>query len=199
LATAGYDILALAGAITLLYLLVERFCTGPLRWPGILIAVAVGLFATSRIVFPILAPLLGLVIWKHNRMHAVVFTVVALATMAATHATFYFQTPIYQPFHLFGRAQTHMGMGFIVVGGVLSVIVGVLACLRMQPTRVSAIGWFTACLATPLAAVSLGELANLHFDLALWEGANYIVPAAGAAMLFILRALQTRNAVDPVD
>jgi hypothetical protein len=194
LATAGYDILALAGAITLLYALVERFCTGPLRWPSFLIAIAVGLFATSRIVFPILAPLLGLVIWKHNRVHGVVFTLLALAVTAATHAAFYFQTPVYQPFHLVARAEAHMGMGFIAGGAIAFVIIGVLAFLRMRPTRASAAGWFTLALATPLAADSLGELVDLGFDVAKWEGANYIVPAAGVAMLFVLRALQASRA-----
>jgi hypothetical protein len=193
LATAGYDILALSGAIALLYALVERSCTGPMRWPSILIAVAVGLFATSRIVFPILAPLLGLVIWKHDRLHGVVFALVALAVTAAAHAAFYFQTPVYQPFHLVTRAEAHMGSLFIIGGAVASAIVTLLAFFRMQPTRASAAGWFTLCLATPLAAISLGELVDLNFDIAKWEGANYIVPAAGVAMLFVLRALQARR------
>lgn len=58
--------------------------------------------------FPYLAPLLALVIWKHDRAHAVIFALVALSVTAALHAAFFFQSEFYHPFHLFSRAQNNL-------------------------------------------------------------------------------------------
>lgn len=189
LATGGYDIVALSVMVMALYLLVERFSLGRMSWASLLVAMAVGLFATSRIVFPYLAPLFGLIIWKHDRLHAVVFTAVALLVTAAAHTGAFFQQDFYHPFHLFTRAESRMGIEMVAAGALATAVVLIAALVLMKPERLSQLGWFTLALATPFAFISMGELADNGWRLQGWEGGNYLVPVAATAILFVLRRL----------
>jgi hypothetical protein len=185
LSVSGYDIIALSCAITLLYALTERNA-GSWKWIWV-IAILVGLFGTARIIFPFLAPLFGLVVWKRNRVQGVVFTLIALAVTAAVHAVFYVQSADYHPFYLIGRAENQMGQALMIAGAIVTAIVCLIAFLRMKPTPVSSLGWVLLCLATPLVFVATGELLAVNFQLTLWEGGNYLIPAAGLAALFAAR------------
>jgi hypothetical protein len=189
LAVGGYDIPALGVAILALYLLAERFSFRAFNWASMLVAVGLGVFATSRLVFPFLAPLFGLLIWKHDRKHAAAFTLVALATTAAIHAAFYFQSPTYPPFHLLKRAEIKMGPGMMAAGAIATAVLGLAALFMMKAERLSQLGWFVALLATPLLFVSAGELIGVKFDVAAWEGANYLLPIAASLIYFILLRL----------
>lgn len=189
MAIGGYDIIALSVMVMALYLLVERFSFRQLGWASLLVAVAVGLFATSRIVFPYLAPLFGLMIWKHDKLHAVVFVVVALLVTAGVHAAAFFQQEFYHPFHLFTRAENRMGLAMVAAGGAATAAVLIAALVFMKSERLSQLGWFTLALATPFAFISVGELANNGWRLQGWEGGNYLVPVAATAILFVLRRL----------
>jgi hypothetical protein len=187
LAVGGYDIIALSVSVMALYLLVERYALGPVTSAGLWIAVAVGVFGTARIVFPYLAPLFGLLIWKFDRRNAVVFTLVALAVTAGVHAAFWFGNQPYEPFHLLQRGETRMGPGMMIAGALATAACCGLALWRMKPTRESALGWFTLCLTTPFVFIALGELIDLDFAFFRWEGGNYLLPAVATACLFVLR------------
>lgn len=189
LAVGGYDIIALSVVTMALYLLVERFSLGKVGWVSLVIAVAVGVFGTSRIVFPYLAPLLALVIWKHDRVHAVVFALVALSVTAALHAAFYFQSEFYHPFHLFGRAQSNIGPVIMGAGAVVTGIVLMCALIFMKRDRNSQLGWFTLGLGTPFVFIAFGEFAGNGYSFDHWEGGNYLVPVAATAILYALRRL----------
>lgn len=189
MAVGGYDIIALSVMVMVLYLLVERVSFGKLGWASLLVAVAVGLFGTSRIVFPYLAPLFGLLIWKHDRVHAVIFTLVALAVTAGAHAAFYFQSEVYHPFHLFNRAEDRMGVELIAAGGIATAVVLLAALFLMKREPVSQLGWFTLALATPFAFIAAGEFIDNGMQFQGWEGGNYLVPVVATAILFALRKL----------
>ena len=189
MAVGGYDIVALSVATMALYLLVEKVSLRKLGLASLAVAVAVGLFATSRIVFPYLAPLLALVIWKHDRVHAIVFALVALSVTAAFHAAFYFQSEFYHPFHLFNRAETNIGPVIIGAGVAATAIVllGALVFMKREPT--SQLGWFTLALGTPFLFIAFGEFAGNGYSFDRWEGGNYLVPVAATAILYALRRL----------
>jgi hypothetical protein len=189
LAVGGYDIPALGVAVLGLYLLAERFSFRRFNWASLLVAVGLGVFATSRLVFPFLAPLFGLLIWKHDRLHAVAFTLVALAVTAGLHAAFYFQSAVYQPFHLMERAETQMGPAMMAAGALATAGLGLAALFLMKPERLSQLGWFVVIFATPFLFISAGELIALKFNVAAWEGANYLVPVAASLIYFILLRL----------
>lgn len=186
---AGADLIAISVVIMVLYLMAERWCLGPATLASIGIAVLVGLFGTARIVMPILAPLFALLIWKHDKLHAVLFAVVALAVTAGVHAAFYFQVDFYHPFHLLTRAQSRMGPVMMAAGAVATLALGVLALILMRPTRPSHLAWFTTLLATPFAFISAGELIDVKFDFRQWEGRNYLMPIFATAILLILRRM----------
>lgn len=189
LSLGGYDIIAMSVVVMVLYLLVERFSLEKLGWASILVAVAVGLFGTARVVFPYLAPLFGLLIWKHDRVHALLFTLVALAVTAGAHAIVYFQSEFYHPFHLFDRAGTRMGTTVMIAGAIATAFVLLAAFVLMKRDRQSQLGWFTLGLGTPFAFIAFGELADNGWRFQGWEGGNYLVPVTATAILFVLRRL----------
>jgi len=186
LAVGGSDILAMNVVVLVLYLFVERHSLGSVSVLSIVIAVLVGLFATSRIVMPLLAPLFGLIIWKHNRVGAVVFTLVALAVAAGVHAIAYVQSDYYHPFHLIGRGEERTGPVLMAVGLAATALVMLAALVWMKQDQTSRLGWFVLVLATPFAFIAAGELIDTGFDVSAWEGANYLVPVAAVLVYYIL-------------
>jgi hypothetical protein len=202
LAFGGYDIIALGVMVMVLYLLVERFCLDPgkagrIGPASLAVAVAVGLFATARIVFPILAPLFGLLIWKHNRWHAIVFVLVSLAVTACVHAAGYVQPGGYDPFHLVERAEARMGQAFMLVGGAVTTTICIAAMVWMKPERLSQLSWFTAALSAPFVFIAFGELIDGKYDMETWEGGNYLVPAAAIAILWALTQADAVASIRP--
>lgn len=186
---AGADLIPMSIVIMALYLMVERWCLGPATLATIGIAILVGLFGTARIVMPALAPIFALLIWKHDRVHAVLFMAVALAVTVAVHAVFYFQVDVYSPFHLVDRARSRMGPIMMAAGAAATLAIAALALIFMKRTSRQHLGWFTALLAAPFLFISAGELIGAGFDFRQWEGRNYLIPIFASAFLLILRRM----------
>ena len=78
-----------------------------------------------------------------------------------------------------------MGMGMVLVGAVATIGAGIAAWLRVGTTLRSAMGWFILCLTTPLVFIAFGELRGIGFELARWEGGNYLLPAMYSSLVYV--------------
>jgi len=179
LLVTGHDLIAIGFSFVIFVSLTHRLAqTSSGGYPFLLcVAAALGVFATSRIVF-IGAPfLLAAFLWKFNRRKATILLAVSVSIAAALHGYFYAINDVYQPFHLFERGQSNVG-GLLTLFGLAATAAAVWAVFRSLENTIES--WtisFFICLAIPLATIALGELRSTGFQWALWEGANYLVPA----------------------
>lgn len=190
IALAGYDIPVLGLIVTALSLGVERIAQRPLGAGFALLALAVGAFATARIVFLVLPVLYALVIWRHDKLRAILFLLASLGVALALHAAFYVQPGGYDPLHLLNRAQNRTGDNLLLIGAGGGAALFLGALIFMTRNRENQLAWFCALFATPLAIIALGEYLSVKGDLKSWEAANYLLPAAGPVLLLALRSLQ---------
>ena len=172
----GHDAIALSAVIATLFLLAQRAFSSPKRWPIYAVAGALGVFGTARIIFPFIAPLIGLLYVKSHTKKAVVFTLVATAITAALHGYHFSQNDYYDPLHLFGRAENNMGHFVLLLGTIATAIIGLLALVKSKDNSNSKLQWFILCFSTPLLFISFGELYGVRFNIAIWEGSNYLLP-----------------------
>jgi hypothetical protein len=191
LMVTGHDVVAIGCMSVTLLVLVERFSQKREGSKTILLfigfALVLGALATSRILFIILPPLFGIILWKRDRALGISLALGSLFTALLLHAVFYVRSEFYQPLHLFDRAESNMGLVLIILGAITSAIVVIAAIIKVKNNLDSWLLWFSLLIATPLIFISLGELRNVGYDFARWEGANYIMPAAPSVLfsLFI--------------
>ncbi|MBK9285096.1 MAG: hypothetical protein IPM51_12385, partial [Sphingobacteriaceae bacterium] len=161
------------------------------------ICLLVSAVATSRIIFIILPPLLGVLLWKRNKYFGVGLAIIGLVLTLLLHIIFYTAAEVYQPFHLFERAEINLRIPLIVLGGIVSAIGGFFVMLKVKPDFTSWLFWFAFSLTIPLIFISFGELKNVEFNFSKWEGANYIFPAVPAILIYIFYGFsdKTQNEV----
>ncbi len=172
----GSDMFVMGGLIFLCLTLIY-FRLAPRPAPFVLCALLLGAAATFRVIFGYLIPLVGLLLAPRQPRLAWGLTFASLAVALGLHAVFYFWDPAnYTPLHLWGK-------GHQLLPPVLKVLtaasgLGLVVWIRWRAADTYPAWLFCLWLALmiPLAAVSLGDLWTWrHFDLAAWEGANYLV------------------------
>jgi hypothetical protein len=193
ISVSGHDIIAISAAILTLFLFAQKGFESERAGLLILAAIALGFFGTSRVIFPFVAPLIAMLYIKQQTIRAIWFTCLALAITAAIHFWQFHINEVYEPFHLFVRAENGMGKGLAYFGLIATIMVGFAALILYKNTDKSRHLWFAACLTTPLIFVSIGELSSISWDFAKWEGANYLLPGLFTGLGYLFWRQSTPN------
>jgi hypothetical protein len=181
LTAVGSDIIAWGCAAALALLAVEAFARSSpihLTW----LAMLLGCLATARIVFLPFPLLAGLFLWQRGDRQGALAIAAGGAVMALVlNLVFYLWTGgHYPPMHLIGRGSGLLNklppgvLVFAILAGGAALI---LVC-RLAKGGVD--HWMLAtwvALSPSLALISFADLFNEHFDLANWNGANFLIPA----------------------
>jgi hypothetical protein len=183
----GSDMFAI-GALFVVTAVLAHSCRSPRTAPWV--AALAGLASTSRLPFASIVPLLAAFLWKREHSEGVRFFLIAGGAAAFLHAGFLAWDPAhYWPAHLFAKAQTFLPPALAAVATAASVVVVVTAVVKDTGSLDSWLTHLAFCLGVPLAFLAFGDLAWSDFELARWQGANYLmVPLplylAGRAPLF---------------
>jgi hypothetical protein len=190
----GHDHVAIGLAFLGCLLWARRAGPGVAHVLGLVVAGAI--LGTSRIVyvgFPILLALCAERLSPRAR-----WCVGGLGTALAlgTHAGFMAQAARYQPAHLLDRGLRNVGVPLMIIGAAGALLVLAFAWRRAAARFASPV-CFASALLVPHAAIALGELLSVHGRVAVWEGANYLLPALPALAYAWLRAAPLSSAAAP--
>jgi len=187
LLVVGSDLIFVGSGIALLMLLV-RSLPDSRQWGALFVsALLCGVLASSRVNFLVLVPLVGFLLFSRWRSGAAVFVVVGTLVALVPSAVIYFSDPqAFTPLHLLHKAQVIMPRAVLAAAAVVSAgmaIVGFFMVRRNAQALPLAV--FLALL-PGLVTLSFGDLYGRGWSLALWEGANYLVPLLPLAALLVV-------------
>ena len=83
------------------------------------------------------------------------------------------------------RAEHNIGIPLIIIGALITVVSALIVAVKVQNNGRSWLMWFSFSLFIPLFFISFGELRKVHYTFAIWEGANYIMPAVPGILLYL--------------
>lgn len=191
LMTNGHDLVALGCSLALLPLLCFRF-SDHMNAKLVMLALLVGLVATARIVLLPLPLLLAAFLWKKNRAAAMLIGGLGLTTAVGLHTIFYMLSDPYSPLHLLGRGRSNVGFPLIAGGAVATLGLGLAALVMYKPKFESMFFWYGLCLLLPFSVIPFGEFQAVGWNIARWEGANYLVPAIPSIVFSLCLSLSKR-------
>lgn len=183
----GHDIISMGFLFAVFVVLLFRQSTRKgAGYPSLLfLAVAIGVFSTSRVIFIFFPILLSAFLWKFDRQKAVIFFAISLLIALSLHGYFYLDSDFYQPLHLFRRGSRNVGFVISILGLMATGAAFIVVFSRLENTVGSWLVSAFVCLAIPLFFISAGELIYSGFDLSIWEGSNYLVPPLPLLLLWI--------------
>ncbi len=88
-----------------------------------------------------------------------------------------------------------LGPELMVFAALCCVIVGFYTILKVEDKFESWVFSLWLCLITPLAFVSIGDLAGRSYAFAQWEGANYLIVATPVYLAYICLSLPVTEKV----
>ena len=144
----------------------------------VFLSIFAGLIASSRINFLILIPLLTLFIFSNWKKGAFIFLTVSLSIAIIPSAFIYFSDPQqFMPLHLLGKSDLLLKYGLKEFAILLTVSM-VIISFRISSKESGNIPLCLFLSLLPsLICLSLGDLIfQSSFNIAKWEGANYLVP-----------------------
>ena len=148
----------------------------------LIIALFVGLIASSRIVFAYFPLLLAAAHWNISRRTATTIALVGTATTLSLHTVMAatLDAP-YPPLHLLTKGGSIIPKSLIHSGLAACAVVGVWMLYKLYRghihSQANRLLFIFMGLITPLSIVALADLATRGWNLAAWEGANYFIPA----------------------
>ncbi len=163
------------------------------------LAIAVGVFATSRVVFILFPVLLAILFWKFSRKKALIFLLPSIFVAVALHGYYFVTSDYYQPLHLFQRGENRVGRYLAGFGLTASMVALIVIYYQLKQSIESWLYSVFVCLAIPLATISIGEFISSNLNFAEWEGANYLVPVIPILLFYLAGAIYSTNLVDPPD
>ncbi len=147
---------------------------------------------TSRIVFAYAIPLLAGFLGRRSWKTSITFFVIAGGLTAALHLFFYlWNPPAYFPLTRFSDPSFLPGILWPLIAALASLLMFVVALRRADDTLASWLFNFWLALAVVMFLSAFGDLAARQFNLADWEGANYlgvVMPLFVAWIVFAERA-----------
>jgi len=188
LMVVGSDFLALASVIALAALALHATS----RRGGWLFGAACVLFGmavTGRFMFAYLVPLVAWFLWKRDKVASARFLILAGGTMLALHVGFYLWNPhAYTPAWTVTKGARMQGTSLLGVALIICALAGGWSLATVRPTRASWLLRMWVAMIVPLGFLALGDLRGRGWDVASWEGANYLalpmpILAAAAALV----------------
>ena len=187
LMVVGSDFLALASVIGLAALAVHAMAPRG-GWPFAAASVFFGMAVTGRFMFAYLVPLVAWFLWRRDKGMSVRFLIAAGGTMLALHVGFYLWNPhAYTPAWTVTKGARMQGTGLLGLALIVSAITAGWSLMTVRDTRASWLFRIWISMVVPLGFLALGDLKGRGWDLASWEGANYLalpmpILAAAAAL-----------------
>lgn len=133
------------------------------RWCFIILA---SLSATARVSFIYFGPLLGVFLWKKNKIDGLYLAISTLVLTVLTHVGFYLWDPAhYAPLHVFFDKPDAVPYFFLIATG-LCFLIAVITLLRLKVTLSSWMFFLWLCLAAPLLILDLGAIIQNHWIIA---------------------------------
>ncbi|MDD9912047.1 MAG: hypothetical protein OXR68_07645 [Alphaproteobacteria bacterium] len=192
LTVVGGDLPALSCALLILAALTHTIKT-PTQL--IVIALLMGVVATSRIVLFYLPVLYALILWSKNPRWAVTYALVAGATCLGLHSFFAMTSAgSYPPLHLLGKGGSIMPTKAKVAALFICGAAGIEILRQIFQHRVTSFSQHVYVLwlgiFTPLSLVALADLIFTRSgEFNIWEGANYLFPPLLCGVTLILLRL----------
>ena len=161
------------------------------------LAIAVGIFATSRVVFILFPVLLAILFWKFSKKKALMFLLPSIFVAVSLHGYYFVTSDYYQPLHLFQRGENRVGRYLAVFGLTASMVALIVIYYQLKQSIESWLYSVFVCLSIPLTTISIGEFISSNFNFAEWEGANYLVPVIPILLFYLAGAIYSTHQVDP--
>lgn len=186
LVAVGNDLIIFGMAIALITYILSTYKLN--YYQLILITILCGTLCTSRIIFIYIPLLLAFAFIKpYGIKKMVIFTGIALVVTLLWHIVFYnwTQPNFYQPLHILAKGENLAPLWFKVAALGICGVTGVFMLIKR--TSYSAYTLTAIGLLIPLSLVSVADLVfTRQWNLALWEGANYLIPALPITILALL-------------
>ncbi len=178
-AGTGHDHVAVGLAMLACFLLArDRALTSAGFSLLVLLALALG---TARIIYPGFALLLALSVPAMPLRRRWLLVIVAGLGSLSIHLWGYQHFEHYQPLHLLDRGWSRVGLELMILVALLLAAAVAITGGRKDETGARSL-FFVTMLLLPHLGIAVGELAASEFELAHWEGANYLFPASPALL-----------------
>ena len=194
LLTVGSDLVLLGNGIAFLAIALPDIIRNKNLTYAIYLSILCGLLASSRINFIVMAPLVSLFVfasWKNGGI--IFFCVSMLVTFIPSLYIYYLDPTIFTPFHLAGKSANIAGLQMLVCGAILSIGSTIYSALRVRIDSIFIPMGLFISLAPMLLSVSLGDLYTRQWNIAAWDGANYLVPLIPLAALILVNSNAKRS------
>jgi hypothetical protein len=145
-------------------------------WQTILLALLLGVFTTSRVIFILFPPLLGLIYFPDEKKKAFLISLISPLVAAAVHTVGILTSDFYQPLHIFLRGRDRIPVTFTLMVLVITLGLALFYWVRRNSLQ-NRLFWLAVLFLIPLLGLSIGELIGGRWRLAEWEASRYLLPA----------------------
>jgi len=181
---SGHDLVAVALTIIISFITVELHITSSRKW--YLVAIMVGCFSTSRIVFIALPFLFMVLLFRYHRLYAIKFFCLSLSFTILFHLVGYIISDWYQPFHLIYRGFNNIGTGVILIGSVFLIFAVIFMYSYVGKTIYSRLIFYALIIGILFSIIAIGELRSVGYDFSRWEGLSYLYVASPIVVLAVI-------------
>lgn len=196
LLAVGSDLVLLGNGIAFLAIALPPTVRNRNLTSTIYLSILCGLVASSRINFIVIAPLVSLFVFAGWRRGGVIFFCLSTLVAFIPSIYIYFLDPtIFTPLHLAGKSSNIAGPQMLVFGAILSIGTALYSTFRSRVDETFIPMGLFISLAPMLLSVSLGDLSTRHWNIAAWDGANYLVPLIPLAALILVDSNAKRSGI----
>lgn len=190
LAMVGSDLPMIGCAVALAALMLESALQRASLALLIGAAVVAGLAASTRVNLMYLPFLLTLFALPHHRPLALWFFACSLLVAVVPAACIYLSDPAnFAPAHLLRKSQNVLSPAQLAVGALASLATALWGLQKARRDLAQIPLAVLASMAPSLMTLALADLGNRSWQLARWEGANYLMPMVPLASLLVARRI----------
>lgn len=186
LLSSGHDLPAVSLSLVISYVLVELNLKASRG--RFIIAIVVGCFSTSRIVFMLLPFLFLFMHVKYRPNYALKLFLLSLCTACLLHAMGFALSDGYQPMHLVTRGIDRVGLDVIMCGGIMLCIAMWFLFRNISDNPSSRLTAYASVLAFILITIAVGEFRSDGYNFAAWEGLSYLYVASPIVVFAVLNS-----------
>lgn len=194
LLAVGSDLILLGNVIAFLAIALPPTVRNRNLTFAICLSILCGLVASSRINFIVIAPLISLFVFASWRRGGVIFCCISMLVSFIPSLYIYLLDPtIFTPLHLAGKSSNIAGPQMLAFGAFLSIGTALYSTFRARIDEAFIPMGLFISLVPMLLSVSLGDLSTRQWNIAAWDGANYLVPLIPLAALILVNSNTKRS------
>lgn len=196
LLAVGSDLVLLGNGIAFLAIALPPTVRNRNLTFAICLSILCGLVASSRVNFIVIAPLVSLFVFAGWRRGGVIFFCISMLVAFIPSLYIYLLDPtIFTPLHLAGKSSNIAGLQMLAFGAFLSIGTALYSAFRARIDEAFIPMGLFISLAPMLLSVSLGDLSTRQWNIAAWDGANYLVPLIPLAALILVNSNAKRSGI----